>query len=72
MDTDGPMGTDREEFSLRDVNWMGLFLVVLGVLWLGGMMGWIRFDWRWAGPLALIAVGCMMLLGRGRHRRHRW
>ncbi|MEA3203406.1 MAG: hypothetical protein QOI63_1081 [Thermoplasmata archaeon] len=58
-----------ESFSLRHVNWLGLFLIVLGVGWLGGLMGWFRFDWRWAGPFALIAVGCGMLFGRQRRRR---
>jgi len=59
-----------DEFSVQHINWFGLFLIVLGVGWLGGMLGWFAFSWKWAGPLALIALGMMMVLGKGRHRRH--
>ncbi|HEX2065565.1 MAG TPA: hypothetical protein VHI93_02015 [Candidatus Thermoplasmatota archaeon] len=62
------MDEPGERFSMRHVNWWGLFLIVLGVGWLGGMLGWFDFDWRWAGPIALIAVGCGMLFGRSRRR----
>jgi hypothetical protein len=49
----------------------GLFILVLGIGWLGGETGWWRFDWSWAGPLALIFVGLSMVVSWGM-RRSRW
>lgn len=63
---------DDQSFSVRDVSWFGLVLVLLGVAWLGGMLGWWRFNWSWAGPIALIAVGLCMTFGRRRWRHRRW
>jgi hypothetical protein len=58
----------EEPFRMRHVNWWGLFLIALGVGWLGDKLGWYRFDWSIAGPLALILVGVGMVFGR----RRRW
>jgi hypothetical protein len=40
----------------------GLFMVVIGVGWLGGEVGWWTFNWEFAGPLAIIFVGVSMMV----------
>lgn len=47
----------------------GLFLLFLGVGWLGGEMGWWDFRWSLAGPVAIIIVGLGMLLAWSRGRK---
>jgi hypothetical protein len=49
--------------------WVGLFLIALGAWWLLGKLGYVEFDWGYAGPLALIAVGLGMVLNRIPRRR---
>lgn len=49
--------------------WVGLFMVVLGTWWLLGKMGYLEFDWGYAGPIALIAVGIGILVNRIPRRR---
>jgi hypothetical protein len=46
----------------------GLFVLFLGVGWLGGEMDWWRFSWALAGPVALILAGLGMVLGWARRR----
>ncbi len=61
------MDEKPEGASWRDFNWWGLFLVLLGLGWLGGMLNWFEFNWAWAGAIAIIIVGLGMMFGRRRH-----
>lgn len=44
-------------------------MVVLGTWWLLGKMGYVEFDWGYAGPFALIALGLGILINRMKWRR---
>lgn len=46
-------------------NVWGLFLVIFGVWWFLGETERVPFEWSWVGPLAIVAVGVSMMLGRG-------
>jgi cell wall-active antibiotic response 4TMS protein YvqF len=59
----GATGT-ATPFEWSNFNPWGLFVVVLGVGWLGNQMGWFAFDWSAVGPLALIFAGLMMVFQR--------
>lgn len=58
-------GTARG-FDWSTVNWWGLFLLMLGVAWLGDTMNWWTFEWSMVGPLALVFSGFIILFGRKR------
>lgn len=47
--------------------WWGAFAVLLGAWWLLGELGYVTFEWKWAGPLALIIFGLSMVT-----RHFRW
>lgn len=64
-------GRHRHGWGPRAFPIWGLFLLVLGVGWLGGEAGWWRFDWGFAGPLALIFVGIAMVAAWASRRSRR-
>lgn len=55
---------------------LGVLMVLMGLLWVGQGMGWIRWpadsfmigvsDWTWRG--ALMALGGLLLIWAGRRR----
>jgi hypothetical protein len=56
------------------MNWWALAIVVVGILWLAGDLGYIKFDWSLAGPIFVIIFGLGMLFGGWRRRmwRQHW
>jgi hypothetical protein len=60
------MGGTKTGFDWAAFNWWGLFLLMLGVAWLGDTMHWWTFNWTMVGPLALIFAGFMVLVGRSK------
>lgn len=60
------MGAGTRTFDWSSVNWWGLFLLLLGVAWLGDTMSWWAFQWSMVGPLALVFSGFIVLFGRKR------
>ena len=60
------MGGERRTMDWTAFNWSGLFLLLLGVAWLGDTMHWWTFNWTMVGPLALIFAGFMVFIGRKR------
>jgi hypothetical protein len=67
--------TDERELRMRqksgasrtDRTFWGIFLVVLGGLWLGDRMGWVDISAGWLWPTLLIGFGLYLMLG-GRYR----
>ncbi len=60
------LGSSSPSFDWGKVNWWGLFIVVLGVAWLGDNMGWWTFEWSMVGPIALVFAGIMMLFAQAK------
>lgn len=60
------MGGGTKTFDWSTVNWWGLFLLLLGIAWLGDTMKWWTFNWTMVGPLALVFAGFIVLFGRKR------
>ncbi len=60
------MGGGNRTFDWSTVNWWGLFLLLLGMAWLGDTMNWWSFEWSMVGPLALVFAGFIILFGRKR------
>jgi hypothetical protein len=60
------LGGATKTFDWSTVNWWGLFLLMLGVAWLGDTMHWWTFNWQMVGPLALVFAGFIVLFGRTR------
>ena len=58
--------TSERSFDLANINWWGLFLLLIGVAWLGDTMGWWVFNWSMMGPLTLVFAGVMILFTRRR------
>lgn len=54
----------ERSFDLSHFNWWGLFILMMGVAWLGDNMHWWTFNWSMLGPLALIFAGVMVVFGR--------
>jgi len=52
-------------------SWFGFILVTIGLLWLLGKMGYLRVNPDYLAPLALIAVGILLMASRAK-RRKRW
>jgi hypothetical protein len=61
-----PLGT-RSGLDWTSFNWWGLFMVLIGILWLGDGMGWFKFNWSMMAPIALVFAGVMALIPRRRH-----
>lgn len=59
-------GGTKTAMDWSSFNWWGLFLLLMGVAWLGEEVGWWTFNWSMVGPLALVFAGFMLFLGRGR------
>ena len=57
----------RQSVDLGSFNWWGLFMVVVGILWLADKQGWLKFDWSIIAPLALVFAGIMAFMPRRRH-----
>jgi hypothetical protein len=57
----------ERQFDLSSFNWWGLFILLIGVAWLGDNMNWWTFEWSMVGPIALIFAGVMVVFGR-KHR----
>lgn len=57
-------GGGKRQFDLSNFNWWGLFILLIGVAWLGDTMGWWTFEWSMMGPIALIFAGIMVVFGR--------
>jgi hypothetical protein len=57
----------RQSVDLSAFNWWGLFLVIVGVLWLADKQGWLKFDWSIIAPLFLVFAGIMAFMPRRRH-----
>ena len=63
------MGGTKATMDWSSFNWWGLFLLMMGVAWLGEEVGWWTFNWSMVGPLALVFAGVMLFIGRaGRHK----
>ncbi len=65
----GTLGTGNAtspRYDWGSFNWWGLFLLMIGVAWLGDEMGWFAFDWSMMGPLALVFAGAMAIFTRRR------
>ena len=70
--TDGPRpwswgpswGWRRRRFP-----WFALFLLTLGVLWLGREAGWWAFETKWILPILLICLGAAAIINWATHRR---
>lgn len=58
-------GTQRS-FDWAGFNWWGLFILIIGVVWLGDEMGWFNFDWSMMAPLSLVFAGIMAFVPRRR------
>lgn len=52
--------------DLSSFNWWGLFLALVGILWLSDKQGWIKFDWSLIAPIALVFAGIMAFMPRRR------
>jgi membrane-bound ClpP family serine protease len=59
------MGSTKTGMDWSSFNWWGLFLLMMGVAWLGEEVGWWTFNWSMVGPLALVFAGLMLFIGRG-------
>ena len=57
-------GGGTKTMDWASFNWWGLFLLLVGIAWLGDSMGWWRFDWSMVGPLTLVFAGIMIFVGR--------
>ncbi|HUR60914.1 MAG TPA: DUF5668 domain-containing protein [Candidatus Thermoplasmatota archaeon] len=66
MNGDLRPGTAQPMIDLSSFNWWGLFLALVGVLWLSDKQGWIRFDWSLIAPIALVFAGIMAFMPRRR------
>lgn len=53
-------------FDWSSFNWWGLFILIIGVLWLGDEMGWFNFDWSMMAPIALVFAGIMAFIPKRR------
>ncbi len=62
------LGSAKPAFDWANINWWGLFIVVLGVAWLGDNMKWWVFNWSMVGPIALVFAGVMMLFTQQKRR----
>lgn len=60
------LGGTKTGMDWSSFNWWGLFLLMMGVAWLGEEVGWWTFNWSMVGPLALVFAGLMLFIGRGR------
>lgn len=60
------LGGAKTTMDWSSYNWWGLFLLLMGVAWLGETMSWWTFNWSMVGPLALVFAGFMLFIGRGR------
>ena len=58
------MGGTKAAMDWSSFNWWGLFLLLMGVAWLGEEVGWWTFNWSMVGPLALIFSGVMVFISR--------
>lgn len=56
----------RASYDWTSFNWWGLFILVIGVLWLGDEMGWFNFKWEMMAPLSLVFAGIMAFMPRRR------
>ena len=63
---DNYLGGTKATMDWSSFNWWGLFLLMMGVAWLGEEVGWWTFNWSMVGPLALVFAGIMLFIGRGR------
>lgn len=60
----GVWGGRRRRFP-----WFALFLLALGVLWLGREAGWWAFETKWILPVLLICIGVAAIMNWATHRR---
>ncbi|MEK6975188.1 MAG: DUF5668 domain-containing protein [Candidatus Thermoplasmatota archaeon] len=58
--------TQRTGFDWSSFNWWGLFILIIGVLWLGDELEWFNFDWSMMAPIALVFAGIMAFLPKRR------
>jgi apolipoprotein N-acyltransferase len=56
----------RQSVDLSAFYWWGLFMVIVGLLWLADKQGWLKFDWSIIAPLALVFAGIMAFMPRRR------
>lgn len=56
------MGMGSATFLWGGFPFWGVFLVILGIWWLGAAADFWTFSWAYAGPLALIAAGGGMIV----------
>lgn len=57
---------NRTGFDWTGFNWWGLFILIIGVLWLGDEMGWFTFKWEMMAPLSLVFAGIMAFMPKRR------
>lgn len=57
----------RQTVDLTSFNWWGLFMVIIGFLWLADMQHWFTFNWDIIAPLSLVFAGIMAFMPRRRH-----
>lgn len=56
----------RAGFDWASFNWWGLFILIIGVLWLGDEMSWFNFKWEMMAPLSLVFAGIMAFMPKRR------
>lgn len=59
-------GAQRTGFDWSNFNWWGLFILTIGVLWMGDEMQWFNFDWSLMAPLSLVFAGIMAFMPKRR------
>lgn len=63
---DAYLGGSKNSVDWTQFNWWGLFLLLIGVAWLGDTMRWWTFQWEMLGPLALVFSGLLLFVSRRR------
>ena len=53
-------------FDWANFNWWGLFILAVGVLWMGDEMGWFTVKWSLTPPIVLVFAGIMAFMPRRR------
>ncbi len=66
MNDDRYLGNSSPQFDWGNVNWLGLFFLILGIAWLGQSQHWWTLDLNLIGPVALVFTSSMLLLPRKR------
>jgi hypothetical protein len=58
--------TQTKGYDWAGFNWWGLFILIIGVLWLADEMDWFAVEWKLMAPFALVFAGIMAFVPRRR------